>query len=217
MSADKKLNKYLAKLKNTRDVKDAKVYINKIMKYKHMTGKQSGGAGIYGDFGKVDEPIKKVEDAAKILDGLSDPEIKSKLTTVIKDAAENAISNGYTDEQVTEALSEPFANLRQLLGSVGKLKTDNVPTLDSITDIIREASKELGTGVQKTQEELDAHIRNIWDEKFKSEEPAEAPVEGVSVGKGKKGKGPGPVERQLSSEGEFVSEAVQAGGRRKRW
>lgn len=218
MSADKKLNKYLAKLKNTHDVKDAKVYINKIMKYKHMAGKQSGGAA----FGEVTEPIQRVDTAASILANLSDPDLKSKLTTVIQENAGNAISSGYTDDLVASALGTPFSNIKQLLGSIGKLNTDNVPTLGSITEIIQTASKDLGTGEQKSQADIDKLIQDIWDEKYKT---TEAPPEAVPVKKDEpeveeveqlKGKGQGPVARQLSPSKEFVSDPVHTGGRRKK-
>jgi hypothetical protein len=166
MSADKKLNKYLAKLKNTHDVKDAKVYINKIMKYKHMSGKQSGGA--------IEEDIQKgIADANSVgekLIILSDELSKEQNITKYRDMLREAMPSqqGMTEQeiekQITDTLKAPFEGTKTLLEILADLDKSDIPSGDKFIELLTQALKEgIDPSTGSVKPNIGEIITKLWD------------------------------------------------------
>lgn len=165
MSADKKLNKYLAKLKNTHDVKDAKVYINKIMKYKHMSGKQSGGA--------IEDDIQRgIENANLVGTKLAtlSTQLSEKNVTKYRDMLRKAMPSqqGMTKEeieqQITETLSAPFQGTKTLLEILADLDKSEIPSGDEFIELLLRSLKEgIDPSTGSVKPNIGEIITNLWE------------------------------------------------------
>lgn len=175
MSTDKKLNKYLAKLKTTHDVKNAKVYINKILKYKHMSDKQSGG-GIIDD---IVAPIKKLVGVTGKVDDLNTSlSDKDKMAEIVSGLQKPSV-NGYTEAELKDGLKPSLENVSKLLESVGELDPNAIPDINKISDALTDAMKRLPAGETLDKKSIEDIVQDVWSNLIGTTEmaPAEVPVE----------------------------------------
>lgn len=155
MSSDTKLNKYLAKLKNTRDSKKAQVYIKKILRYKHMKKSNMHGGGI----DEVNEVTAKLEKINEDLDAniANGENFTESIMNEIK------MPDEVTKDSLEEALSPAMSSMNSLLQQISSLES-KVPSIQEMLDQFNNKASELL--IQKTSEDIKNNVGKLSENIF---------------------------------------------------
>jgi len=162
MSDDKRLNKYLGRLRETKDINKANVYISKIMKYKKMGKAQVGGGKPAEDIGNASKSIDKF---MKDFEGMKG-KIGAEKELVEKQAKDIkvAVGEAFNAEDLKKNLSGVFTSVKDLIGNVSKLQLGELPNIDNLTQILSEKLKEQRSGETGEKINYDEIIQAVWDE-----------------------------------------------------